>query len=76
MPDDWSTEEIIAATRAYMWMRRSQLEGYKLNKKQVNAALVAGPLIKRDRLDYRFANISWVLEKMGIERMQCFLEYT
>ena len=57
-------------------MRRSQLEGYKLNKKQVNAALVAGPLIKRDRLDYRFANISWVLEKMGIERMQCFLEYT
>lgn len=73
MSNDWTAEEIIAATRAYMWMRRSQLAGYEPVKSRVNAALVAGPLNKRTKLDYRFQNISAVLQEMGMEWVEGFL---
>lgn len=73
MSNDWNAEEIVAATRAYMWMRRSQLAGYEPVKSRVNAALVAGPLSRRTKLDYRFQNISSVLQEMGMQWVEGFL---
>jgi hypothetical protein len=73
MPEEWTIDEIVAATRSYMWMRRSQLAGYNPMKSRVNAALVAGPLKNRTKLDYRFQNISAVLQKMGMPWVEGFL---
>jgi hypothetical protein len=73
MAEDWTTDEIVAATRSYMWMRRSQLAGYNPVKSRVNAALVAGPLKSRTKLDYRFQNISAVLQEMRMPWVEGFL---
>lgn len=72
MAGDWTAEEILTATRAYMWMRRSQLSGYEPKKNRVNAALVAGPLSRRTKLDYRFENISAVLQEMDMQWVEGF----
>ena len=46
-------------------MRDAEASGYKVKKKVVEKALIAGPLAKRTRLDYRYANISSVMQKEG-----------
>lgn len=47
-------------------MRDAEASGYKVKKKVVEKALIAGPLAKRTRLDYRYANISSVMQKEGL----------
>jgi hypothetical protein len=63
----WSQNEIDAAVRAYLWMQRSVVAGYKPVKSQVHKALLAGPLVARSKgsLNRRFSNISSVLRDMG-----------
>ena len=62
----WSEDELKFCVRAYLWMRDAEASGYKVKKKIVEKALIAGPLAKRTRLDYRYANISSVMQKEGL----------
>jgi hypothetical protein len=67
MPDDWTKKELNAATRTYLWLLRSETNGYKVNKTNVRKALLAGPLSSRNdsSVEFRFQNISAVLADMG-----------
>ena len=65
MSEIWSEDELKFCVRAYLWMRDAEVSGYKVKKKIVEKALIAGPLEKRTRLDRRFANISSVMRKEG-----------
>ncbi len=69
MADDWTPEELRAATRAYLWMLRSANAGTMPNKAAVRRALLAGPLKERNdqSLEFRFRNISSVLDGMRRE---------
>ena len=40
MADDWTKEELSTATRAYLWLLRSQRNGYKVNKTRVRQAVL------------------------------------
>lgn len=67
MATDWSTEELRASTRAYLWMLRSEQSGFAPKKAAVRRALLAGPLSTRTEgsIEYRFQNISAVLQNLG-----------
>jgi hypothetical protein len=64
---EWTSEEINAATRAYLWMLGAIEEGFSPVKKRVREGLMAGPLSGRSdgAIEYRFQNISSVLAKTG-----------
>jgi len=67
MATDWTTEELRASTRAYLWMLRSEQAGFRPKKAAVRRALLAGPLSTRTEgsIEYRFQNISAVLQNLG-----------
>ena len=72
MSEIWSEDELKFCVRSYMWMRDAEASGYKVKKKIVEKALIAGPLVKRTRLDRRFANISSVMQKEGFTLLSGF----
>jgi 5-methylcytosine-specific restriction endonuclease McrA len=67
MDEEWTIDELRAATRAYMWMLRSAEAGTMPNKAAVARALIDGPLSNRPpgTIDPRMMNISHVLHAMG-----------
>ena len=64
---EWTTDELRAATRAYLWILRSAESGYAPNKAAVSRALINGPLATRTEgnIEYWFQNISAVLQNKG-----------
>lgn len=71
MNRDWTRSELQAATRSYLWMMRSQNDGFPVNKASVRKALVAGPLSNRNdsNIEFCFQNLSAVMEGLGRERV-------
>lgn len=63
MSEKWVDDELDYCVRAYMWMLDAQSKGLAgIKKSRVDKALRAGPLKARNKLDYRFANISHLIE--------------
>jgi hypothetical protein len=63
MSENWVDEELDYCVRAYMWMLDAQSKGLAgIKKSRVDKALRAGPLKARNKLDYRFANISHLIQ--------------
>lgn len=68
----WPDSEIIASIQTYLWMLRAQKEEYNPVTKRIRNALMQGPLKERSHasIEYRFQNISAVLDTRGEEWVQ------
>lgn len=68
----WSTEELEAATEAYLDMLRKELAGEPFVKEEYKRALLAGPSAGRSTVDHRLQNISYVLQSMNLPWVEGF----
>lgn len=66
--DTWGAHEICAATRTYLWMRRSALAGFRPERDHVFKSLAAGPLRNRGELTIvrLFRRVSSILQNENL----------
>lgn len=62
----WSSEEVVAATVAYLEMLRKELADEHYVKAEYSRALLAGASAGRKRVDERMRNISFVMQDAGL----------
>lgn len=70
----WTDEELMSALQAYLLMLRSELQGDRYNKAEVNRRLREGPLAARTEksVGYRMQNISALLDELGMPYVSGF----
>ena len=73
--DEWSSEELHGAVKAYLWMLEQETEGRPYNKTDVNRSLRNGVLHEpsKSSIEYRMQNISAVLEELCLPRIKGYL---